>query len=409
MKKEILILLTAILSLNCYSQISFEKGYFINNNEEKINCLIKTVDWNNNPSEIEYKLSEKDIVKTVTAEFVKEFSIDNNSKYITAKVNIDRSGNTLNKLNEKRTPIFNEELLFLKVLIKGKANLYQYLDNGLTRFFYNIEKSNIEQLVFISYKTLENKIKENNTYKQQLLNNLKCSDLKLTKFKNLEYYKKDLIQIFTAYNKCQNSDLTYTEPKTKRDFFNLTIRPRINSSSLTLFNSAFKPKDDIEFENNIGFGIGLEAEIILPIYKNSWTIFIEPTFQSYKSETKNNDISVILGGELITKVDYKSIEVPIGLRHYFFLKNNSMIFLDLSYVVDLSSNSSFEFNRSDTSNNQKININSEQNAAFGIGYKLKNKYSLEMRYQAGRELVKHNFIWSSDYETVSIIFGYTLF
>ena len=112
MKKEILILLTAILSLNCYSQISFEKGYFINNNEEKINCLIKTVDWNNNPSEIEYKLSEKDIVKTVTAEFVKEFSIDNNSKYITAKVNIDRSGNTLNKLNEKRNPIFNEVKIF---------------------------------------------------------------------------------------------------------------------------------------------------------------------------------------------------------------------------------------------------------------------------------------------------------
>ena len=30
-KKQLVFILTAILSLNCYSQISFEKGYFVDN------------------------------------------------------------------------------------------------------------------------------------------------------------------------------------------------------------------------------------------------------------------------------------------------------------------------------------------------------------------------------------------
>lgn len=54
MKKRILFLLITILSLNCYSQISFQKGYYIDNTNQKINCLIKNIDWKNNPTEFEY-------------------------------------------------------------------------------------------------------------------------------------------------------------------------------------------------------------------------------------------------------------------------------------------------------------------------------------------------------------------
>ena len=53
MKKQILLLLTTILSLNSYSQINFDKGYFINDSNQKVDCLIKNIDWKNNPTEIE--------------------------------------------------------------------------------------------------------------------------------------------------------------------------------------------------------------------------------------------------------------------------------------------------------------------------------------------------------------------
>ena len=71
-----------MLSFNSYSQISFEKGYYIDNDNKKINCLIKNIDWMNNPTEFEYKLPENDNSKRITIRSVKEFGVYNSSKYI---------------------------------------------------------------------------------------------------------------------------------------------------------------------------------------------------------------------------------------------------------------------------------------------------------------------------------------
>lgn len=81
-KKQLVFILTAILSLNCYSQISFEKGYFVDNNNQKTTCLIKNIDWANNPTEFEYKLSKNNETKKLTIKLVKEFGVNNTSKYL---------------------------------------------------------------------------------------------------------------------------------------------------------------------------------------------------------------------------------------------------------------------------------------------------------------------------------------
>jgi hypothetical protein len=409
MKKQLILLIAVILGFNGYSQITFEKGYYIDNDNQKVNCLIKTTDWNNNPTEFEYKLSETSKTKSASLKSIKEFEINGIAKYIKSDVRIDRSNEVISKISKNRNPEFKNEKLFLKVLIEGKASLYQYLDNSLTRYFYKTKNSNIKQLIYKSYKTAENKIAVNNQFRQQLLNDLKCTNFKTGKFKNLGYNLKDLKSLFIEYSQCYKYSLNDLEPKQKRDFFNLTIRSRFNSSSLTVQNSDFDSRDIIDFGNKTGFGIGLEAELVLPINKNKWTILIEPTYQSFKSETINNNVSVIFGGEIESKFDYSSIEIPIGLRHYFFLYKNSNIFVNAYYIFDLSSKSSFEFNTSASSNTSNVILDTDGNLAFGIGYQLYNKYSLEIRYQTSRELIKQNSIWSSDYKTFSIIFGYSIF
>lgn len=115
MKKQLLFLLTIILSFNCYSQISFEKGYYINNSYQKTNCLIKNIDWKNNPTEFKYKLFENSESKKTSIKSVKEFCIDNISKYVRRIVNIDRSSEIMDDLNNDKNPTFKEEKLFLKV------------------------------------------------------------------------------------------------------------------------------------------------------------------------------------------------------------------------------------------------------------------------------------------------------
>jgi len=406
MKKRILFLLITILSLNCYSQISFQKGYYIDNTNQKINCLIKNIDWKNNPTEFEYKLSENSESKKTTIKTIKEFGIDNISKYVRSSVNIDRSSENIKNLSNDKNPIFKKEDLFLKVLVEGKATLYQYIDRNLRRYFYNNENSNIEQLIFKSYIT-ENNIGTNNRFRQQLFVDLKCPNFKTSKIENIEYKKNSLVRFFTEYNKCHNSELINFESEQKGDFFNLTIRPRLNSSSLTIQNSVSN-SSDTDFENKIGFGFGLEAEFILPFNKNKWAIAIEPTYQSFKSQ-KTTNVNNISGGVLIANVDYSSVEVPVGLRHYFYLNNNSKIFINASYIFDLSSKSSIEFTRNDGSNLNSLEIETRNNLAMGIGYKQNDRYSLEIRYQTNREILGNYLSWNSEYKTLSIIFGYSLF
>jgi hypothetical protein len=146
MQRQFLFLLIAIITINCYSQISFEKGYFINNSGHKINCLIKNMDWGFNPTQFNYKLSANDELKTATTKLAKEFSVNNNIlKYIRSTVNIDRSTEDTDNISRNKNPIFKKEELFLKVLVEGKANLYFYENGDIQRFFYNVDNSDIEQ------------------------------------------------------------------------------------------------------------------------------------------------------------------------------------------------------------------------------------------------------------------------
>ena len=97
---------------------------------------------------------------------------------------------------------------------------------------------------------------------------------------------------------------------------------------------------------------------------------------------------------MIANVDYSSIEFPVGLRHYLFLSNNSKVFINASYIFDLSSKSSIEFTRNDGSNLDSIEIETRSNLAIGIGYKQNDRYSLEVRYQTNREILRNYLFWN---------------
>lgn len=388
MKIKLLFLLTTILSFNCYSQISFENGYYIDNNNQKVNCLIKNLDWESNPTEFKYKLSENSELIKKTIKSVKEFAILNASKYVRSLVKIDRSSNKVDELDNDRRPTFQEEELFLKVLVEGKSTLYSYVDASLIRYFYSIEKSNIEQLVFKSYITPEYEVGINNRFRNQLWANLKCSDITKKRIEKLKYRKSDLVNFFVAHNSCNNQEYINFEKKKKRDLFNLNIRPRLNISSL---ESNYK---NTNIKNELGFGFGIEAEFILPFNKNKWSLIIEPTYQSFIVEESTNGS---LGNVII---NYSSIEFHTGVRHYFFLSDNSKIFINASLIYDLNRNNS---------QIDSLEITTAYNMAFGLGYKYNDKYSIELRHQTPRHLLGNYSNWFADYKTLSVVFGYSLF
>lgn len=405
MKKLLQLLLTTIISLNAYSQISFEKGYYINNSGKKFECLIKNVDWENNPTDFSYKQTEDSEIHSANINEIREFVIYSNSKYSRNTVKIDESSTDTDNLSVDRNPEFIEKQLFLKVLIEGKSNLYMYKNGNLLRFFYNVDNSKIQQLVYKIYLNSDDTIGDNNLFKQQLWNDLKCPTVELNKVENLKYDKNILSNFFIEFNKCNKSEFINYEEKEKKDLFNLTVRAHLNNSSLTIENSNIT-SSHTDFGNKLGFGFGVEAEFILPINKNKWAIVVEPTYQSFQL-IKTTDMN-LAGYKIIAKVDYVSIELPLSLRYYSFINKNSKIFYNVSYLLDFSANSSIDLERTEISYSDSLKINSRNNFAFGLGYKFKDKYCLEMRFQTSRDILGDYTLWNTSYNTLSMIFGYSI-
>jgi hypothetical protein len=407
MKRQLLFLaLLTMCSVQLFSQIQFENGYFINDSDQKIECLIKNVDWKNNPTEFEYKVSEDATVQKASISSVKEFGINGFPKNIRASVKIDRSSDQMNKMGSEKNPVFQEETLFLKVLIESKASLFVYEDGNLTRYFYSLSDSEIKQLIYKKYFVDNVKMAENNSFRQQLFTDLKCEGITLNDVKNLIYAKKDLEKIFTKYNKCTNASISDQAPKQKRDLFNLSLRPGLNYSSLAMSYNLNKYLS-IDFGNELGFRFGIEGEYILPFNRNKWGLIVEPTYQQFKSEKIHKPNA---NNTFFAEANYASIELPIGVRHYFFLNEDSKIFVDVSAILDFNIGpSDIKIMRSDGSTIFSLDIDSQVNAGLGIGYKYKNRYSLGMRYQTNREILNGYLYWDSDYNTFSVIFGYSVF
>lgn len=401
MKKIFLFAIVFIYNIT-FSQTTFEKGYIINNNDKKINCLIKKFDLEFNPSEISYKLTKGSKVTITTTKEIKEFSIGNKSKYVRESVEIDRSSEKTNYLSIKRNPIFKQEILFLKVIANGNANLYYYKQNNLERFFFNVNDSSVNQLIFKSYLK-DNKKFQNNYYKQQLFTKLKCSSLVTEGSVNrIKYTKKDLITFFNSHNHCHKKR---TGEKKEIGIFKLSLRPRVDKSSLNIE----KPGSDVfvfnEFENQINFSFGFELEYIFP--SNRLSIIVEPSYQSFKSEKQTNS-DVVSGGILLTEVDYKTLEIPIGIRYYIPIHNEFKMFANASYAIGLPLNSSFNFKREDNTAFNSLKLERNNSFTLGVGLSLNNKYSLELRHLTNRNIISFSG-WESEYKTFSIVLGYTLF
>ncbi|MGB5821806.1 MAG: tRNA modification GTPase [Saonia sp.] len=396
MKNVLLLHLLFILSANCYTQINYEQGYFIDNAGNRTDCLIKNVDWKNNPSEFEYKLNENSPAQKGGVRTVAEFSILTSAKYVRSKVNIDKSESQLKYLSKFKEPQFVEETLFLKELVKGKANLYAYESDNLNRFFFQTNSKEIQQLVYKKYAASDNRIGENTLFRQQLWKNLPCKDLSLDEVKYTDYNARELIAYFNKYNHCVDADYVGVKnDNEKRDWFNLGIKAGLNSSTLDI-NGTQIDVIDTDFGNDTNFRFGIEAEFLMPFNKNKWAIFIQPMYQSFKGEEELATQSV--------SVDYKSIEVSIGVRHYFFINDDSKIFLNSAIVLDSPLNSKIDF---ETSND--FDIESRNGVNFGLGYKFKNSYSLELNYTPRRELLGNFVQIESGYTVFSVVLGYTVF
>ena len=392
MKK--LILLFTFFTFPIFAQINFEKGYIINNNNVKTDCFIRNVGWQKNPIEIEYKNNENEEPKKITILEIKEFNIGDSYRYIRFKTNIDRSSSDINELSSQKSPIWQEETLLLKLLVKGKINLYQYEENNLVRYFIsNGNHETAEQLVYKEYYTEFKQIAVNNYFKQQLSNTLKSDILEMKDFEKLLYKKKELTNFILKYNETTNNELINYEKKQNQGKINFKVIAGINATFNNLNNSV--SNFNYTLKTVPVFRIGFESEYILPFNQQKWSLFIDPNFQSNNAseKTKNNQL---------VETKNNSIEIPFGFRHYIFLPNASKIFIGLGLNLSITSKSYLKYS------GQVFDVSNSTNYFTGIGFS-KKRYSAELRYNLNRNLLSSFVSWETKYSSLGLLLGYKFY
>lgn len=415
--KKLLSFCLLLLSIFSFAQINFEKAYFIKNNDERVECLIKNVEWKYNPKSFVYKLGSDSEEKTATIKDVKEFEIYDQSHYIRANVKIDASNEDITQLSHEEKPEFVEEQLFLRQLTNGTAKLYKYSGAVYnTKYFYQIENGDIQQLIYKMYyyskdasDATSSSFLYNETYKTQLRNDLKCSAIQANETNKLFYKQNELVKFFNQYNECADPNYVQKSETKKSKSVNVNVRPRINYSSLAI-NDYYTSNTSIQYfdmENKISLGFGVELELILPINRNKWAIIIEPTYQKYTSENVT-DIPFYVD-KRTTTVEYTTIELPIGIRHYMFLNNNSKLFINAQFVLGFNTDSTIKIERKDYASSNIYDIKPAPHFAFGAGYNVNNKYAAEFRYFINKSITKDNPMIKTNYSNISFILSYQLF
>ncbi|MEA1898321.1 MAG: hypothetical protein U9N53_11750 [Bacteroidota bacterium] len=400
MKKLQIILLFSILSTCLFSQKDYKQAYFINNDNEKIDCYIKDMDVRDNPTGFEYIPRTKSESYTANISTVKVFQIGTTKKYIRFSGKIDRTSVSLDNVDDNRNPVWSDEVIFLKTLVEGEASLYVYREGNLVRYFYKSSSSKpIEQLVFKHYRVEALTMGSNKYYQQQLFNNIRIYEMDLKDYETIEYKESELIEYFLNYNNSKGvSSIRYKTLK-DRESFNLKV---VGGFSLA---AEFKAENDVIdreliFDPFFSFTIGLEAEYILPFWKNRFSLFFNPAFVYFKGEEEITRVFLTIENTYLYEINYAAIDLPFGFRYYAFINNQSKAFIDLAFVTGLYLNSEITMDSS-----EYLNLQGANNFRLGAGYSI-GKHSLSLNFDYNKDLLGDYPTWDSSYNRLTLMFKY---
>ena len=400
MNKLIATLLGSILCLsNLYSQINFEPGYIVTKSGDTLRCLIKNVDWKNNPNSISYRLSETAPTFSMSKDTIQEFAIGESLRYTYFVVDIDTTvANRIEQLSFKRNPEFKTEGVLLKELIKGSANLYSY-DDGITYFYFTTDEkpTNATALVYKKYKKSYNLVATNNHFRQQLYREMKCEQIAKSYYENIKYTRSSLSKFFKKYNQCIDPDYKLNKDNhSKKLKLNLSPRIGLTMVSVDIMNSVTTARNT-SFGPSFNYRLSTELELILPFNKNKWAVLLEPSYENYKATAESESSGM-------AELEYAAFTIPFGLRHYFYINDKSSIFLNASMGFDLMTKGEVTFE-----NGKPLELSTAILYAFGVGYNLNHKVSLELRHNFNHNILYNYVSWSSSCTKTSLILGYNLF
>lgn len=412
--KTHLLIFFAFFSFSALAQITYDEGYYVSNEGDRIEGFIQDKGWRSNPSEFSFKPSRNSDSRTVDIKEATEFGIGEEIKYRRFIAPIDKSSERVDQLDVNREPNFEKEQVFLKVLMEGEVDLYKYTSQRMERFFYGMEGVKVEPLVHKKYQEA-GKLAFNNSFRQQLYAQFSCGDLTADDLRKVQYREKDLMNFFKDYHDCRNASYHVVKRSSENMSLNVYVKAGAGSSSMTINKGIGAGGTELDLGTNIRFGA--ELEWVLPFNRNKWALFLEPTYFSYNIEEY-----LVTGPFYYNRatllLDHSFIATTGGAKHFFYLNERSKIFVNAAVVIDVPLNSGLVFIREGSYELQPTLEETTTEAYFsaGVGYNYSNRLTAELRYEfpkrnLGSRTVSGHYMldWDAEISTISVMLGYRIF
>lgn len=211
----ILLLLKFCFISSAFAQ--YKSGYVITNEEDTLRGYIQYLDWEINPSHINFKTNPDSPVSEFNTDDIFSFSIDSTNEYYVVK--------SIGIINIYKSDMFfyspsvqpkEYKRVFLQTIIKGpEATLYKYVNEGLETHFYIETPILFQELTNYSYyenikgKTYSVKRED---YKKQLQSI--CINAEAFQSTIPAYTESELIRYLERYNSCfLGETIVYRSPK----------------------------------------------------------------------------------------------------------------------------------------------------------------------------------------------------
>lgn len=317
----ILIIFFFFISIVCISQSNFIAGYVIGYDNQRVDCKIESFNTQFSPTSIKYIPINSDSILEGNVNTIKEFGIDGVSKFITATLKLDMTSRFINSMPKSFYDNMKETTVFLKIIVEGKATLYEYSNENNFVFAYTLDGNEPKQLVYKRYlDESKNVIVERRIYQQEINNYLKLQNQSVDDINRIQY---DLDQLITQFEKFNMENSLAPTSKYIKD---KGVKSQINIS-LGLLKSDFF--DEIQgkrmpspTKSRISYYAGFQFLFNLYEKKNSLQFIINSAIQNIGTQgVKRNEPSF---------KSYTFLDLSFGPRYNWNIQQKqTMIFANI--------------------------------------------------------------------------------
>ncbi len=349
MKRFVAYLLISLFSILCLkAQVNFQRGFYINNQNDTIHCDIKNKGWSFIPESFTVRNIDSNETYNISTAEIKLLKISNKVKFERILVQEDISDNNPEKIALDKNIEFTETERFLKVLLESKYSLYVAEEGSFKKFFYTDQNGIVRQLVNKRYYTEGRIVTNSQEHIKQLLRINECQNPELNNFVfNIKLSESNLIYYFEQINSCADNEIINFEEKIpeSKSKINYSLKFGYSNTKSKYSRTSQNSSESISFPSSSTFIYGVEVEIPIKVNKNKWSLIFEPTFKKLQSSKTVIDQRI----ERTYEFQVNTLDIPVGIRYKFYLSDDFNLFLTLKpqYTVILgNSYIDFDFGQS---------------------------------------------------------------